>query len=198
MMKIVWLLLALAACSEKGAVTIKNSHPTSGEKIVAFGDSITRGLGAPADKSYPAFLSRITGFPTVNQGTDSDTTRTALARLKKDVLELQPAMVIMSLGINDAHDQIPPEETLASLRSIFQQIQALGALVTYVSVEPESMRKKHIEERQKLCEQMGVIYIPNAVEYADAKLLFDSSHPNEFGYKLMADKIFPLIKRHFP
>lgn len=190
------MTITLSCVSKK--VVIKNAHPKNGEKIVAFGDSLTRGLGSPADKNYPAYLSQMLGFPIINKGIDGDTTRSALARLKTDVLENQPAMVIMTLGLNDLAQKISVEESMINLKSILEQIQSTGAMVVYLSMEPEFLRKKRIKEVQNICNELGVLYIENAFDFKNPKMLFDPFHPNEFGYKQIADKSLPLIKKYFP
>ncbi|MFI5328460.1 MAG: GDSL-type esterase/lipase family protein, partial [Candidatus Rokuibacteriota bacterium] len=74
--------------------------------IVAFGDSLTSGLGVPADQTYPALLGerlRREGFAykVVNAGVSGDTTAGGLRRVDW-ALRLKPEIVILELGVNDA------------------------------------------------------------------------------------------------
>src|SRR2546422_6061000 len=74
--------------------------------IVAFGDSLTAGLGVPAEQSYPALLAarlRAEGYPyrVVNAGVSGDTTAGGLRR-GDWALRLGPEVVILELGANDA------------------------------------------------------------------------------------------------
>src|SRR5690348_11535072 len=67
------------------------SAPTSAQKddrkvLVAFGDSLTAGFGAPPGKSYPDFLQQDIDrkgyrWRVVNMGTSGDTSTDGLARL---------------------------------------------------------------------------------------------------------------------
>ena len=49
----------------------------AGTTTVAFGDSLTKGKGAPSGKSYPAQLSKLLGVSIINKGRNGDTTVTA-------------------------------------------------------------------------------------------------------------------------
>jgi len=64
---------------------IRNTNP-SGENIIAFGDCLTYGTGAREGMDYPSQLSGMISRPVTNAGVPGDTTASALARLKKDVL----------------------------------------------------------------------------------------------------------------
>src|SRR5262245_58601997 len=78
--------------------------------IVAIGDSITAGYGVPPELSYPAQLETELGkrgyeYRVVNQGVTASTTTQALGRLSR-ALALQPQIVIIQLGGNDASQGI--------------------------------------------------------------------------------------------
>ena len=75
---------------------IRNAVP-SGETIVCFGDSLTAGIGGAKGMDYPSQLSRLIGMEIKNAGVPGDTTASALDRVV-DVLELQPRIVLITLG----------------------------------------------------------------------------------------------------
>jgi lysophospholipase L1-like esterase len=77
-----------------------NLPPTSGTGWVAFGDSLTAGVGADPGKDYPSQLSDILGVPILNQGVSGETTEDGLKRLP-DILALTPRVVLVCLGGND-------------------------------------------------------------------------------------------------
>src|SRR5580765_4977898 len=81
-------------------------------EILAFGDSLTAGLGLPADAAFPSRLearlrSEGTLAHVVNAGVSGDTTSGGLARLDW-VLAGKPDIVILELGANDALRGIEP------------------------------------------------------------------------------------------
>ena len=80
--------------------TITNFPPSDGP-IIAFGDSLTAGIGASIGKDYVSELRALTGENIINAGISGDTTQEALARLERDVLSRDPSVVIVWLGGND-------------------------------------------------------------------------------------------------
>ena len=62
--------------------------------MVAFGDSLVAGRGAPAGRDFVSLLSERLGVPIINAGHSGDTTRAAMTRLDSDVLSRDPRIVI--------------------------------------------------------------------------------------------------------
>ena len=74
-------------------------------RIVAFGDSLTAGLGVGIEDAYPARLQRrldeqSVRYRVINAGVSGDTTAGGLRRLDW-MLKSRPAIVILELGAND-------------------------------------------------------------------------------------------------
>lgn len=65
------------------------------KKIVCFGDSITK-------RGYPEVLAELLPVQVINSGVAGHTTRHALRRLQKDVIEHKPDAVIISFATNDS------------------------------------------------------------------------------------------------
>ena len=71
--------------------------------LVAFGDSLTYGYGAPESCAYPFRLAK--DFPhwnVYNRGINGDTTREAIARIDTDVLSKRGQIVAVWFGANDS------------------------------------------------------------------------------------------------
>ncbi len=92
--------ISVAQCSVSNLNQITNYPPSNGP-IIAFGDSLTFGVGASTGQDYVSQLSRKAGVNIVNSGVSGDTTRDALARLDRDVISQDPSVVIVWLGGND-------------------------------------------------------------------------------------------------
>ncbi len=80
--------------------TITN-YPVGSGNIVAFGDSLTAGVGATAGRDYVSQLEDLLSVTIENEGVSGDTTRDALLRLDNDVIAKSPEVVIVWLGGND-------------------------------------------------------------------------------------------------
>ncbi len=107
--------------------------------MVFLGDSLTAGLGLPADQAYPALLARELsgdGFAVrvINAGVSGDTSAGGLRRLRW-LLAQHPAAVVVGLGGNDALRGQPPAEIERNLREIVTQARQAGARVLLLGMQ---------------------------------------------------------------
>ena len=177
----------IAGCSK--SIEVKN-FPPQNEDICCFGDSLVYGTGAEKpEESYPNILGKIIGRKVESWGTPGDTTGQALPKCTK-FKGRRFGMVIVTLGGNDIIRRVRWEETKKNLHSIFQKIQATGAVVVFTGVTGplNPTRNKHY---RKICREEGVHYIPEILDGItnDSALRADEVHPNSKGYKVMAQRI---------
>jgi acyl-CoA thioesterase I len=114
---------ALAAAGGAGAA-LAADRPVN---IVAFGDSLTAGLGLPANEAFPAQLQRALaakGIAAViaNAGVSGDTTAGGLSRLDWSVPDGTDA-VILELGANDALRGFDPAVTRKALEAMLHRFK---------------------------------------------------------------------------
>ncbi|HTT79555.1 MAG TPA: arylesterase [Stellaceae bacterium] len=101
--------------------------------ILAFGDSLTAGLGLPADDAFPAQLqARLAALGVkarvINAGVSGDTTADGRARLDWALAD-KPDLVILELGANDMLRGIDPRLARANLAAMIAAIRRSGAMV---------------------------------------------------------------------
>ncbi|MFT6969290.1 MAG: acyl-CoA thioesterase-1, partial [Cellvibrionaceae bacterium] len=96
LLMIISCLIVLTACDapKLGAL------PTDAV-ILAFGDSLTSGVGARKNKNYPAVLAQLTGLQVINAGIAGETTAQGLERLSQVLDQSSPDLVILIEGGND-------------------------------------------------------------------------------------------------
>lgn len=189
------LLVGFLAWNRFFNVHVTNENP-SGANIIAFGDSLTSGVGASQGKDYPSQLSEMTGRTIYNMGVPGETTEDALRRLESDVLRNNPRIVIVLLGGNDMMRRLPVENTFRNLETIVTRIQDTGALVVLVGVNSLLFTDSHAGEYKRLARRKGAVFVPNILGgiIGDRKLMADQVHPNDAGYRLMAERIHEKIK----
>lgn len=127
-------------------------------KIVAFGDSITRGLagqGVTEAKTYRKVLQRRLqqglglDVTVINAGADGDITSLALHRMERDVLKHKPHWVTIMFGVNDAgffrpfgppaaFPRVVPEQFENNLLEIVGRIAGIKAQPVLVTPVPMS------------------------------------------------------------
>jgi acyl-CoA thioesterase-1 len=117
-------LIALAlAVAMRAPVAAAADRPV---RIVALGDSLTAGLGLPADETFPAKLEQALkakglAVEVTNAGVSGDTASSGLARLDWSVPEGTDA-VIVELGANDMLRGIDPKITRQALEKIVRRL----------------------------------------------------------------------------
>jgi acyl-CoA thioesterase-1 len=174
--------------------------------IVAFGDSLTAGLGLPQDQAFPAQLeaalkARGHDVKVNNAGVSGDTASAALKRLDWALPEDANA-VIVELGGNDALQGIPPEGTKQALAAIIEKLQARGLPVLLAGMEaPRNMGNDYVEKFRAvyadLAAQHDVIFYPFFMEGAalnDGMMQGDGIHPNAAGVAAIVKNIMPKVE----
>jgi acyl-CoA thioesterase-1 len=183
-------------------------RPVSAERpsIVAFGDSLTAGLGVRQDESYPARLQRTLdaagyGYRVVNAGVSGETTAGGARRVSW-VLKNKPAIVILELGGNDGLRGLSLQETKANLERIIQQLQQASVTVVLAGMKlPPNYGKDYTNGfeslYQALAKQYRLTLIPFFLDgVAGSSLLnqADGIHPTGEGYRIVVEKIFPTLE----
>ena len=125
------VVAALAGCGKKG---LTGRQLAAGATVLALGDSITFGIGASAETSYPTVLARLTGWNVINAGVSGDTSAQALARLPALLQEHVPPLVLVSIGGNDFLRRLPEAQTRANIQKICELCLASGAQVLLVAI----------------------------------------------------------------
>jgi len=129
------------------------------QTIVAFGDSVTRGV-RPGVTEYQTFRHLLQtklreqgrNVRVVSAGVGGHTTSDGLARIELDVLAQQPALTIVMFGLNDAAmvdgpeaartaPRVSVEDYSANLRTIVSRVREAGSKVLLCT--PNPMTRKY-------------------------------------------------------
>ena len=173
--------------------------------IVAFGDSLTAGLGVPADQTYPARLGerlRREGYDykVVNAGVSGDTTAGGLRRVEW-ALRLKPEIVILELGVNDALRGQKLTSVRANLEQLVTRFQAAGARVLVLGMRlPPNYGTPYAEDFFQLFGEVArardVPHVPFFLEGVGAIPRLnqpDGIHPTAEGYALVVEHLWPYL-----
>lgn len=198
MLKKVFALAVLALCvwyvMKPARTEIKNLH-NPGEVIVAFGDSLTAGYGAPEDQSYPARLARLAPRRVINLGRNGETAVDAPARLQT-ALDYQPYMVLIEFGGNDFMRGLPLERTVAALAEMVDRVQAAGAVAVVVDTGGYPAMRAYTRAYKKLAQEKGAVFVPGILDGIFGKRQYqsDAVHPNAAGYERVAARVYQAIE----
>lgn len=176
-----------------GKTTVKN-FPNQNRAVVAFGDSLTEGYGAPAGQSYPDVLAQKISRPVVNLGLCGDTAANAPTRLPA-VLAQRPYMVLIEFGANDHMRQQSREAAINAVAQIVDGVQAAGAIAVIVDTGGPGMGE-YTKAYKKLAREKGALFVPGIMKgiFFKPALKSDQVHPNAAGYAKVADKVYKVIK----
>ena len=187
-------VLIFLGCTARIPVTL------DGKNIICFGDSITEGVGAGQGEDYPSVLSAKLNRPVINAGVSGDTTRRALARLEKDVLENNPGLVIVEFGANDFFQKIPSEEIFQNLDKMVETLQGHNVMVVLAAIRVGLFVDEYYDGFKKVALKRKALLIPDIMKgiFGNPDLKSDELHPNAKGYAIIAEKVYksiaPLIK----
>lgn len=176
-----------------------NFPPSASGPWVAFGDSLTEGIGATEGHDYPRALGQRLGVAILNQGRSGDTTAAGLARLD-DVLRLNPRVVLLCLGGNDGLQRSSQSQMLANLGTIIDRLHQQGAFVVLMGVRSATLRDQNRKPFRQLAREKQVFHVPNILEGVFAKPIYmsDALHPNDEGYRRIAERLAQQLEPLLP
>ncbi len=175
-------------------------------KLVAFGDSLTAGLGLPAQDAFPAKLQaalKVKGYDVkvVNAGVSGDTTAAGLERLEWSVPDDADG-VIVELGANDALRGLDPALTEKSLTSILDRLAARHIPVLLAGMKaPRNLGPDYTAKFDaiypKLAANHPIVFYPFFLEgvAADPHLnQGDGLHPTASGVEVIVQRVLPKVE----
>ena len=160
---------------------------------------------------HPGFFS---GNNYVDRGVSGQNTTQMLARFQKDIVNLNPKVVVIMGGTNDLAQGVSKQQILANIKAMAEMADAAGIKVVLCSVTPCNERYSKLNPKEKgthIIELNGMIK-----EYVDSKgftycnywpalvaddqlalhpnyCLYDKLHPGPDGYDKMEAIIKPII-----
>jgi acyl-CoA thioesterase-1 len=191
---------------EHASVRREAPHGISLPRIVAFGDSLTAGLGVPTDDAYPGQLAqwlRTQGlsFDVVNAGVSGETSAGGLRRVEW-ILKSQPKIVILELGANDGLRGQSLKDLYNNLKAIIERLQAKGVIVVLAGMQlPLNYGEDYTQEFSELYERLAktsnVPFIPFFLEgVATHRDLNqgDGIHPTAEGYSIVVQNVWKALQ----
>jgi len=188
------------------ALLVVSPAPAAERVIVAFGDSLTAGLGVTPEESYPARLQarlRAEGYAyrVVNAGASGDTTAGGLRRVDW-ALKNKPDIVIVALGANDALRAQNLTSVRQNLDAIVARFQKAGARVLLAGMEvPPNYGAQYAADFRKVYAEVarkrGVAFMPfllDGVAGQPSLNQADGIHPTAEGYAIVVDHLWPYLQ----
>ncbi len=186
-------LLLVSGCGQKIRLT-----PLPADAVVlAFGDSLTYGTGASESESYPAQLEKLTGRRVVREGVPGEVSAAGLQRLPAVLDEYRPRLLLLCHGGNDFLRRLPKAETAANLRAMIRLAQSRGIEVLLIGTPEFGFLLTPPDFYAEIAKEYRLPYESGVLSkiLRDSSLKSDQIHPNAAGYRLMAERVYALLKK---
>jgi acyl-CoA thioesterase-1 len=164
--------------------------------ILAFGDSLTFGTGAPADQSYPARLEKLVSRRVVNAGAPGEDTERGLTRLPLELDEYRPSLVILCHGANDLNQGFGELQASENIREMIRIARQRGVQVVLIGIPYPTLFSSKPPFYAKIADEFKIPFDRDTVAdvLADPSLKSDSLHPNARGYGKIAEAIAGIFR----
>jgi lysophospholipase L1-like esterase len=182
---------------------------------MAFGDSITRGDGSGSGGYPPDLQARLAahfgGAIVSNQGRDSTNSFEGEERIRRNLIGQRPAYTLVLYGTNDWHapecQTNPRCPTVDNLRDIVRMVKTFRSLPFIATLPPTNPalnpadRNTWAEAVNELIKAMarseGAVVVDLYAAFTRqgdlTRLFTDHVHPNDAGYRVMAEAFFEAI-----
>lgn len=190
MVLVVWIL----GCEKSPQLVPLSEQAT----IVAFGDSLTVGVGAQRSQSYPHVLAELSGRQVVNAGVSGEVTSEGRRRFASELAAHEPQLIVLLEGGNDIlrnHGAAATKENLAWMISFAREREID---VVLLGVPTKNLLADAAPFYGELAEEYGLVYddelVPDLLRTPGYKS--DAIHLNADGYRAMAEAIYELLQDH--
>jgi len=189
------LCLAVLATLLGGCAEPKLAPLPEDAVILAFGDSLTAGVGAGPGATYPEVLARLTGRQVINGGVSGEMTPQGLERLRRVLPEVTPDLLVLLEGGNDILRSKSPAAIRDNLAAMISLARDSGAQVVLLGVPNKLLCSGAAPFYAELAEEFRLPYdgstLPDLVR--DNRYKSDAIHLNADGYRHLAEAVHRLL-----
>ena len=165
-------------------------------RLVCIGDSITAGQFLEPAEAWPALLN--TSHEVFSRAVPGDTTRMGLERFPRDVQRMEPGIVVIQFGHNDANrwdtDRGLPRVSelafMANLIEMADRVRTFGAEPYVCSLTPSRRCVQHADDVdrydqlvRKVSHEVGVRLIDVRAAFEEGWLMDDGLHLTAAGQR---------------
>lgn len=185
------IALNLLACS--GAPSL--SYLPENAVVLAFGDSLTAGMGASAANSYPSVLSQLAERNVVNAGVSGEETAQGVKRLAGVLRQVNPDLLLLLEGGNDILRNRDLRRTKQNLAAMIELAHSMEIEVVLIGVPEKRLFSSVAPLYEELADQYKIVLIDNLLASLLRKSQYksDAVHLNKQGYRVMAESIYAVL-----
>ena len=189
------LLLLLSSC-DNGDRALTVLRPN--DVILAFGDSLTRGVGVSPELSYPAQLNRFLSRRVVNAGIPGEVSAEGLIRLPGLLDQVEPALLIICHGGNDIIRKLDRGNLRANLQGMYEAALQRKIEVVMIAVPQLGLGLQDVSLYEDLANEFEIPLLQGTLGelLADQQFKSDPIHLNGQGYRKLAEAVADLLSEN--
>lgn len=164
--------------------------------ILAFGDSLTVGVGTSEQQNYPAVLSQLTDRQVVASGVSGEVSSQGLQRLPGELERVRPDLLILLHGGNDILRNGSAQTLEQNLEAMINLAQAKNIPVVLVGVPEKRLFSDAAPLYSELAERHDLVFIEDLLAdlLRESSMKSDAVHLNEQGYRALAQGIHQALQ----
>jgi lysophospholipase L1-like esterase len=186
------LVFGLQGCSDA------RLEPLSEDAVIlAFGDSLTVGVGTDAQQNYPSVLAQLSGRKVVAAGVSGEVSAQGRERLASELARVRPDLLILLHGGNDILRNRSAAELKANLEAMIGLARQEGVQVVLLGVPEKSLFSDAAPVYVELAEQHDLVFIEDLLSdlLRDSSMKSDAIHLNTQGYRALAEGIYRVLQQ---
>ena len=159
---------------------------------------------------HPGFFA---GNGYLDKGISGQNTTQMLARFQKDVIDLEPQVVVIMGGTNDLAQGVSKEEIVSNIYQMAEMASAAGIKVVLCTVTPNNDTYSRLDPKNKgphiielngmlkdltnkgftWCDYWSSLVADDGLSMKEEYRLYDNLHPGPVAYTVMEGIIKPII-----
>lgn len=169
-----------------------------GGTVLAFGDSLTLGVGTSKSHSYPSVLAVLSGLKVINSGVSGETTDDGLIRLSQQLNRTTPDLIILIEGGNDILRNRDFSEIKSNLTAMIVLAKSKGIPLVLIGIPQKKLFSSSAAFYEELAEEFQLVFDGSLIAnlQRSPSLKSDYVHFNQKGYRKMAESIFELLREN--
>ncbi len=164
--------------------------------ILAFGDSLTEGVGTSNEQAYPAVLAQLSGRTVISSGVPGEVSSEGLNRLPAELERIKPDLLILLHGGNDILRNQSPQALKQNLDAMISLAQSQDIPVLLIGVPEKKLFSDAAPLYSELAERHNLVFIEDLLSelLREPGMKSDSVHLNAQGYRALAQGIYDALQ----
>ncbi len=163
--------------------------------ILAFGDSLTSGVGTRPELNYPRQLGNLLGRTVINAGIPGETSAEGLTRLPGVLDRVEPELLVLCHGGNDILQKLDRDQLRANLQGMVAEAKQRGIAVVMIAVPQLGFGLQEVPLYQNLADELKIPLVSEALRELLTKQQYKSDpvHLNAQGYRKLAEAVADVL-----